>query len=142
NFTPPMAVACFVAAPIANTSPHRVGFIATRIGVMAYILPFIFVYKSAILLGIEDEFTTASVVFSIVISLLITLAVILSVAGYLFKEIHVVSRILLIVAALFMLTNHLICLIGIALFIITFIYEWITKRLVDREATILKELGK
>jgi TRAP transporter 4TM/12TM fusion protein len=48
--TPPVCVSCFAAAPIAGTSPIKIGFNAMRLGVGMYILPFIFVLQPALIL--------------------------------------------------------------------------------------------
>jgi TRAP transporter 4TM/12TM fusion protein len=57
--TPPVAVAAFAAASIADANPMRIGLLACRIGVVAFLLPFAFVYQPGILLIGE---TTAVVI--------------------------------------------------------------------------------
>lgn len=48
--TPPVALAAFPAATIAQTSPLKVGFAACRLGGVIYFLPFIFVFNPALIL--------------------------------------------------------------------------------------------
>lgn len=48
--TPPVALAAFPAATIAQTSPLKVGLTACRLGGVIYILPFIFVVNPALIL--------------------------------------------------------------------------------------------
>jgi TRAP transporter 4TM/12TM fusion protein len=48
--TPPVAVAAFATAGIAGADPNQVGFKAMRLGVVAFLVPFIFVYQPALLL--------------------------------------------------------------------------------------------
>jgi len=48
--TPPVALAAFAAATIAQTSPIKVGYTACRLGGVIYILPFIFVFNPALIL--------------------------------------------------------------------------------------------
>lgn len=48
--TPPVAVAAFAAASIAGVNPNRVGLQACRLGIIAFIMPFFFVYRPALLL--------------------------------------------------------------------------------------------
>ncbi len=48
--TPPVALAAFPAATIAQTSPLKVGFTASRLGGVIYLLPFIFVFNPALIL--------------------------------------------------------------------------------------------
>ncbi len=48
--TPPVALAAFPAATIAQTSPLKVGYTASRLGGVIYLLPFIFVFNPALIL--------------------------------------------------------------------------------------------
>lgn len=48
--TPPVALAAFPAATIAQTSPIKVGYTASRLGGVIYLLPFIFVFNPALIL--------------------------------------------------------------------------------------------
>lgn len=48
--TPPVAVAAFAAASIANANPMQIGLLACRIGIVAFLLPFAFVYQPGVLL--------------------------------------------------------------------------------------------
>lgn len=50
TITPPVAMTAFAAATIAGAPPMKVGFQAMRMGLVAYLLPFVFVYNPAILL--------------------------------------------------------------------------------------------
>ena len=48
--TPPVALAAFAAASVANVSPMRAGFEAMRLGAIIYFVPFFFVFNPALLL--------------------------------------------------------------------------------------------
>jgi TRAP transporter 4TM/12TM fusion protein len=48
--TPPMAFACFVTAPMAGADPIKTGVEGCKLSVVAYIVPFMFVYNPALLL--------------------------------------------------------------------------------------------
>lgn len=48
--TPPVALAAFAAASVANVSPMRVGLEAMRLGAIIYFVPFFFVLNPALLL--------------------------------------------------------------------------------------------
>lgn len=60
--TPPVAVAAFAAASIAQANPIRIGVIACRLAVAAFVLPFCFVYRPALLLA-GDPLASAWAVF-------------------------------------------------------------------------------
>jgi TRAP transporter 4TM/12TM fusion protein len=49
TLTPPVALAAYTAASIAGSDPNRTSWIATRLSVAAYIVPFVFIYNPAIL---------------------------------------------------------------------------------------------
>jgi len=51
--TPPVALAAYVGAGIAGSPIMKTGFTAMRLGVAAYILPFIFVYWPAMVMWME-----------------------------------------------------------------------------------------
>ncbi len=49
TITPPVAFTAYAAAGIAKADPNETGWIATRLGIAAYIIPFAFIYNPAIL---------------------------------------------------------------------------------------------
>lgn len=62
NITPPVALTAFVAAGIAKASPMKTAVTASRIGIAAYILPFLFVWYPGVLLqGTVPEIATACI---------------------------------------------------------------------------------
>jgi TRAP transporter 4TM/12TM fusion protein len=48
--TPPVAIGAFIAAGLARAPPFKTGITSTRLAIVAYILPFAFVFRPAILL--------------------------------------------------------------------------------------------
>lgn len=54
--TPPVALAAYVGAGIANAPVMKTGFTAMRLGMAAYLVPFIFVYWPAMILWHEAPF--------------------------------------------------------------------------------------
>ena len=89
--TPPVALASFAAAAIAGSEPMRTGFEAMRLAMVAYVVPFLFVYSPvliakgslwAILLGL----VTASVAVCLLGA---------AVVGYLFRHLSAAKRVLL-----------------------------------------------
>ena len=48
--TPPIAVACYVASSIAEAGPMEIARQAVRLGLVAFLIPFMFVYHPALLL--------------------------------------------------------------------------------------------
>jgi TRAP-type uncharacterized transport system fused permease subunit len=62
--TPPVALAAYAAAGLAGADPMRTGLTATRLGIVSYFVPFMFVYSPVLLmegpaLDIIQAFSTA-----------------------------------------------------------------------------------
>ena len=49
NITPPVALAAYVAAPLAGAGPNETGWQATRLGAGTFLLPFLFIYAPGLL---------------------------------------------------------------------------------------------
>ena len=50
TMTPPVAASAFAAGALAGAHPMQVGFMAVRLGIAAYIVPFLFVYGDSLLM--------------------------------------------------------------------------------------------
>ncbi|WP_169052717.1 TRAP transporter permease [Pseudooceanicola onchidii] len=48
--TPPVAIGAFAAAPIAEANPMKTAFVAVRLALVGFIIPFIFIYEPSLLL--------------------------------------------------------------------------------------------
>jgi TRAP-type uncharacterized transport system fused permease subunit len=59
--TPPVALAAFAAASLAQTDPMKTGWAAVRFGWVAYIIPFLFVRAPSLLM--QGDVTTISAPF-------------------------------------------------------------------------------
>ncbi len=49
NITPPVALAAYAASSLAGSNPNTTGFIAMRLGVLAFVVPFAFCYDPGLL---------------------------------------------------------------------------------------------
>jgi TRAP transporter 4TM/12TM fusion protein len=89
--TPPVALAAYVAAGISGARMMETAFQAMRIGIVIYMIPFVFVYEPALLL--KGSF------FDVVIAIIVTLLGVISLssglAGYLVSKAGWPERILL-----------------------------------------------
>lgn len=100
NFTPPIALASFAAAPIAKASPNQISLTAMRLGVVAYIVPFIFVYSPAILIGQNYGYGSFDIFNAIISAIIACILIGISFVGYLFRPLNMVSRVILALASL------------------------------------------
>jgi TRAP transporter 4TM/12TM fusion protein len=86
--TPPVCISAYVAAGIANSNPMRTGFQAVRLGIVAYMVPFVFVYApSLLLMGTAKDI---AVVVSTALLGIVSLAI--GLEGYLFNKIGIATR--------------------------------------------------
>ncbi len=67
--TPPVALAAFAASSISKAKPLNVAVVSVRLGLIAFIIPFMFVYAPS-LLGIGDAATIASTIITATIGVL------------------------------------------------------------------------
>ncbi|WP_299029392.1 TRAP transporter fused permease subunit [uncultured Sulfitobacter sp.] len=58
SLTPPVAIAAYAAAPIAGSNPLMTAFMAFRLGMAKFIIPFIFAFYPTILIVEEFHMTT------------------------------------------------------------------------------------
>jgi TRAP-type uncharacterized transport system fused permease subunit len=54
NITPPVAVSCFAAAPLAGANPTQVGITSFRLAIAAYIVPFVVCFEPSLVLVLEE----------------------------------------------------------------------------------------
>ena len=95
TITPPVCLAAYTAASLAKADPMRTGWESMRLGVLAYIVPFVFVFSPAVLLrGPWDV-----VAWTLCGAMIGTIMVGIGLVGYLFRPIGVVKRALFLIAA-------------------------------------------
>lgn len=94
--TPPVALAVFAAASLAKADMWESGWIAMKIGVAGFIVPFMFVYEPALLM-IGDPFT---IIRAFITAFIGCFAIAAGLHGYFLGPANLWQRIVLIVAAL------------------------------------------
>lgn len=114
NITPPVATAAFAAAAIAGSNPFSTGFTAIRIGLAGFILPFMFVFGTPLLLiGTTVEIVTVTTTALIGVSALAAALV-----GYLRGPMNMVERFILGFGALSMVYSSILTdILGITLIV-------------------------
>lgn len=126
NITPPVALASYVAAGIANTSQHQVSMTAVKLGITGFILPFFFIFEPALLLG--EAAYSESILPSITAAIgVISLSA--GLQGWLLSWASNIQRVLLTATGLFMISpDYITDLIGIALLVIVLAWQAATKK--------------
>ena len=62
TMTPPVSLAAYTAAGIAEADPMKVGLEAVRIGIVAFVIPYVFVYQPQLILQSSDYIDTVGTV--------------------------------------------------------------------------------
>jgi TRAP-type uncharacterized transport system fused permease subunit len=92
--TPPVAVAAFTAAGIAGANPMKTAMASVKIGWLAYVIPFIFVFSPGLTLhGSFGDIATA-------VSKLVAGILLISIAmtGYFLRPMNVIRRTVALIA--------------------------------------------
>jgi TRAP transporter 4TM/12TM fusion protein len=116
DITPPVALAAYAAAGIANANPFSAGNTAFRLGMGKVLVPFVFVFSPSMLIVVQNfsmqEFVLA--VFGTVVGILSLSA---AFSGYLAGRLYAIERPILAVAAILLVAPELTTtLVGLALF--------------------------
>jgi TRAP-type uncharacterized transport system fused permease subunit len=110
--TPPTGGSFYAAAGVAGAPVMKVGWTATRIAAPIYLLTFIFTLHPALLLRGTNGWETA---YYFVPATLGVIAISSANAGYLFSDLNVFQRVMLIVGGIFLIYGHNVTfLLGIA----------------------------
>jgi TRAP transporter 4TM/12TM fusion protein len=104
--TPPVALAAYASASIAEAPIMKTSFAAFRFSLVGFTLPFMFVYRPELLLLSPDG--GAADILPVLIQVLLAVAGIVSlavgIAGYMFTDAHAVTRTVAVVSAAMLLT--------------------------------------
>lgn len=113
TITPPVALSAFAAAGIAKSNPFQTGFTAMRLAMVAFIIPYMFVYDQSLLLQggwlevLHTIFTAFTGSFVLAVGL----------AGWLRRPLVLWERLVFVVAALLLIKPGLYTdLAGLGLF--------------------------
>jgi len=128
--TPPDCLPVYIAASIAKANFWQTGWTAMRLGIAAYIVPFIFtLHPPLIFIGTAKEIVIAIATASIGVVLLAA-----GCAGYMFRPLTWTKRVLLWLASLLLLlpsTNNYLLFAdfaGFALGAVIVAWEWMQRR--------------
>lgn len=123
--TPPVALAAYAAAGISGADPLKTGVTSCRLGLAAFIVPYMFVYAPQLLMvGSTDKIILATVT-----SMIGVVALAASVVGWLLKRANAIERVLLMIAALSLIKPGIYTdMVGLGILILIVAYQWMAKR--------------
>jgi TRAP transporter 4TM/12TM fusion protein len=101
--TPPVAIASYAAAAMAGSEPLRTGWESVKLGAMAYLVPFIFVYSPALLL----KGSLLDILWTVGSTSLGALMLGIALRGFLYRQVPTPLRILLFACAAALFLDHL-----------------------------------
>ena len=99
--TPPVALAAYTAASIANSKIMRTGFAAFRFALVGFTLPYMFVLRPELLLLNSDGGTADAfrVLTSVALAMVGIVPLAATISGYLFGTLGIGSRVLFALAS-------------------------------------------
>lgn len=98
DITPPVALAAYAGSAIAKSKPMKTAVTASRLGIAAYIIPFIFAFFPAMILQGDVELPIALVVLNVIMAGCGLYSIAAGLQGYLFQKINPVFRVISVIA--------------------------------------------
>jgi TRAP transporter 4TM/12TM fusion protein len=90
--TPPVALAAYAASGIAKTDPWMTGWVACRMGLVSYLVPFAFVLDPVLCLG--GKWTVVHLAYAVITSAIGVVTLCFGVEGYFRRPLSLVTRLL------------------------------------------------
>ncbi|MBR4669591.1 MAG: TRAP transporter permease [Butyrivibrio sp.] len=126
DITPPVALAAYAGSAIAKSNPMRTAIAATKMAVAAFLIPYIFCFSPAMLL---IDTTVSSVIIIYATALLGIMAVAAALEGYLFTDMKIWERIIMIVGGIMLISPGTITdAAGVAVIAVALILQFISKK--------------
>ena len=97
DITPPVALAAYAGSAIAKSNPMKTGINATKLAIAAFIVPYVFAYSPALLFVDTGWIQVVQISISAMLGIF---GVAACLNGYMFKKIHWILRIVLLVGGL------------------------------------------
>ena len=126
DITPPVALAAYAGAAIAQGNPMKTAITATKLAIGAFIVPYVFALNPAMLF---IDTTVWEVVLICITSLIGIFAVSASLEGYLFKSMPVYQRLISAVGGLMLIYPGIVSdSVGLALVALVIVLQYIGKK--------------
>ncbi len=121
DLTPPVALAAYAAAGIARAEPNATGFMAVKLALAGFLIPYIFCYNPGLLMidatGVQVAGYVATAVLGIV-------SLSFASVGFWLRNLFIWERLLLLAGAITLITPGLITdAIGIGLMVVVYLLQ-------------------
>jgi len=130
TITPPVALASYVAAGIANANINKLSWTAFRFGLTSFVLPYMFFWGPALLL----QGSWWEILYTVITALVGVFSIASGIVGFLRIKLSMVIRAILFIAGCLMMYQGILTDI-IGMTILTFIYI-INNRIIKKELII------
>ena len=133
NITPPVALASFAAAGLSGGDPMKTGLQSVKLSLAGFIVPYMFIYNSALLL-ID---TTPLIAIRVTITAIVGVCMIgMATEGYFLTEMKWLLRLLSFAGALLLITaNVWQDAIGLTFLVVVLLFQYHEKRVVQHTKT-------
>lgn len=121
NITPPVALASFAAAGISGGDPMKTGLQSVKLSLAGFIVPYMFVYNSALLLIDTTPLLAIRVVITSIIGVLM---IGIATEGYVYTKLPMFFRPIVFVGSLLLITENVYQdFIGLAILVLLIIFQ-------------------
>ncbi|WP_181833188.1 TRAP transporter permease [Bacillus taeanensis] len=122
--TPPVALASYTAAGIAGSKPMATSFSSLRIGLVGFIIPFMFVYGPSLLFQGDVQDIITSLITSIIGVTLLSA----SMVGWLKSNLNIIERVIPLAAALLLIFPEFVTdIAGVTMAVLFAAYVYLVK---------------
>lgn len=115
NITPPVALAAYAAGALAGADPFKTGVQAVKLGIAAYIVPYMIIFGPALIL----QGTTMEIIVAVITSIIGIYSLAMFSIGYFKIKLSVIERILFGLASIALISADMMSdIIGISFVVI------------------------
>jgi TRAP transporter 4TM/12TM fusion protein len=132
DLTPPVALASYAGAAIAQSNPMKTAFTSTKLAIAAFIVPYAFALNPVMLfVDVEGPW---QVILIVITSLIGIFGVSAALEGYIIGHMNPVQRILSAVGGLLLIDPNVVTdVVGISLIIAVVLWQWFDKKKADKK---------
>ena len=125
SITPPVAIAAYAGAGIAQCNPAKAGWMSFRIAIPGLLVPYVFVYNSSILL--VEGYSLQTKVITFASAALGILMMCMAFERFAIKKLHPILAVVLFISGfLLVLPGSLTDIIGLSAFVLIMVYQYIS----------------
>jgi TRAP-type uncharacterized transport system fused permease subunit len=127
DLTPPVALASYAGAAIAQSNPMKTAIVSTKLAIAAFVVPYAFALNPVMLfIGVEGPLQVIEIVLT---SLIGIFGVSAALEGYIMCKMNPIQRILSATAGILLIDAGAVTdVIGIALIVIVVLWQWLQKK--------------